>query len=156
MIVENRDLIGSLFWIAVGMIFCVGAKRLGLFSGGISGAGLFPFIASIILIGLSVMVLISSITKRKKRKIVVEDFFSEKDSLRKVLISVLALFFYQMTFEYLGYLFTTFLFMIFLLRFIEPQKWITTITAAFLTAALSYTIFVWLLKVRLPKGIFGI
>lgn len=152
---KNRNLISSLFWIGVGIIFCIGAKKLGLFGEG-PGAGLFPFIVSIILICLSVMVLIPAIMKQRRKKVITEKFFPEKDSLKKVLSSVLALFIYQMALEPLGYLITTFLFMIFLLKFIEPQKWIKNLIVAFLTTLSSYTIFVILLKVRLPKGIFQI
>ena len=152
---EKNDLISSLFWLGVGVIFCVGAIRLGLYNG-MPGAGLFPFMAGIILICLSIMFLIFTITKGKEGEIVREKFFPEKDSLRKVLSSVFALFAYQMALEPLGYLLTTFLFMIFLLIFIEPQRWMISITIAFLTTGSSYTIFVFLLNVRLPKGIFGI
>jgi putative tricarboxylic transport membrane protein len=151
---EKRDLISSLFWIGIGLIFCVSSMKLGLYNG-IPGAGLFPFIGGIILICLSIIVLISAI-KGKEEKLVREKFFPEKASLRKVLSSTLILFAYQMALEHLGYLLTTFLFIIFLLKLIEPQRWITSISAGFLIAALSYIIFVCLHNVRLPKGIIGV
>lgn len=147
------DLISSLFWTGVGVTFCVAAKGLGLFANHIPGAGFFPFIMSIILVILSIMVLISAIKKREE--IIKEAFSPEKESLKKVSFSLLALFGYVLALEYLGYLFTTFLFMIFLLRFIEPQRWINSVIVAFLTIASSYIIFVIFLNIRLPKGIFG-
>lgn len=153
---KNRELIGSLFWIGVGSFFCVGALTYGLFEGGVPGSGLLPFIGGIILISLGIGVLISALKEDRKEKVPKEKFFPAKDSLKKLFLAVLALSVYGMALEYLGFLFMTFLFMIFLLRFIEPQRWTVVLTASMLTAASSYILFQFLLKVQLPKGILGI
>jgi putative tricarboxylic transport membrane protein len=155
---KNRDLIGSLFWIGVGVIFCIGAVKYGLMRSGIPGPGFFPFLAGIILISLSLVVLISAIDveKKKNETIAREAFFSQKGSWRKVLFTLVSLFGYGIAFEYLGFLLTTFLLMIFLLRFIEPQRWIIVFIAALLTVASSYVIFELCLDTHFPKGILGI
>lgn len=148
---KNRYLIINLFFITLGVIFSIGAMGYGL---GVSISGFFPFILGIIFISLSSFALILNIKKRKDEMI--ERFFPEKDSLRKLLLSLFALFFYAIALDYLGFLLTTFLFLIIELKFIESQKWKTIITAALLTTASSYILFDLLLKGQLPKGVLGI
>ena len=153
---KNRDLIGSLFWFAVGCLFCVTAFKYRLFRAGIPGAGFFPFVAGGILAVLSFVVLISSIhVRRRNHGTTAGKFFPQQDSWKKVLCALGALLAYWIALEHLGFLMTTFLFMVFLLRFIEPQKWTVTLSTAFLATTLSYALFnVWL-KVQLPKSILG-
>ncbi len=58
--------------------------------------------------------------------------------------------------EWLGFLLSTFLLMVLLLRAIEAPKWPKVIVVALATAALSYGLFAWLLGVPLPAGVLGI
>jgi putative tricarboxylic transport membrane protein len=153
---RKKEAIGSSFWIALGLLFSAGAFRYGLFEEGVPGPGLLPLIAGIILISLGVGVLIPALKKEAKPKPAEKGFFPEKDSFKKLLLAVVALGVYGMALEYMGFLIMTFLFMIFLLRFIEPQKWTVVLTTSLLTAASSYLLFQLLLKVQLPKGIWGI
>ncbi len=153
---KNRDLIGSLFWIGVGFFFCGGALMYGLMEEGVPGPGLLPLIAGTALILLGIGVLVPALRKKGKAKSPGEKFFPERDSLKKVFLAVVALWVYGMALEYLGFLLVTFLFMFFLLKFIEPQRWSVVLAVSILTAAASYILFQSLLKVQLPKGILGI
>ena len=83
-------------------------------------------------------------------------FFPQKDSLKRLVIVLFVLFMYSLSLVYLGFLITTFLFMILLLKFLEPQRWTTTLMIAFLTSISAYLLFEIFLKVQLPKGVFGI
>jgi putative tricarboxylic transport membrane protein len=58
--------------------------------------------------------------------------------------------------EPLGYLVTTFLSMVLLLRAIEAQRWRKVIAVALATSLISYAIFAWLLGVPLPAGVLGL
>jgi hypothetical protein len=153
---RRKEAIGSSFWIGVGLFFCVGALRYGLFDEGVPGPGLLPSIGGIALISLGIGVLIPALKKGTKTKSAEKGFLPEKDSFRKLFLAVAALGAYGMALEYTGFLITTFLFMIFLLRFIEPQKWTVVLATSLLTAASSYLLFQFFLKVQLPKGIWGI
>jgi putative tricarboxylic transport membrane protein len=149
---RHRELIGGLFWTVVGVIFCVGGWKYGIFRGSIPGAGFFPFMASLVLIAFSIGVSISALWP-KKTKSGGEKFFSRPDSWKRILLALAGLLFFWQGLGYLGFLLTTFLFIIFLLRFIEPQRWVTVLTTSVLTTGLSYIVFNILLKVRLPAGI---
>ena len=153
---KNRDLISSLFFIGVGIIFCVGAANYGFKHLGSIGPGFLPFIAGMILISLSIGVLIPAFKRRKDKTIGTQKFFPEKDSLKKLLNLLLALFGYSISLKYLGFPLTTFLFMVFLLRFIEPERWVTIFIVASVITVSFYLLFDLLLKVLLPKGILGI
>jgi putative tricarboxylic transport membrane protein len=155
----NRELFSSVFWLAVGALFFFGSFRYSIFRSGIPGAGFFPFMGGILLIVLSLVVLISALAPSKKQPTAEESkekFFSQKDSYKRILLALLALFVYWLALGYLGFLLTTFLFMLFLLRFIDPQRWITTLTVSFLTTISAYMLFNLWLKVRLPPGIWKI
>lgn len=154
---KNLDLIGSLFWTVVGGFFCVGALEYRLFKGGIPGAGFLPFMAGIILIALSLVVLISALRVRRSdvRKESGDTFFPHPNSWKKVSVALGALLAYWIVLEHLGFLIATFFFLVFLLRFIEPQKWPLTLSTAFLATTFCYALFNLWLKVQLPKGIWG-
>jgi putative tricarboxylic transport membrane protein len=154
---KYRDLVSSLFWMAFGALFCVPAWQYGLVGGpGIPGPGCLPFIVGLSLISLSLTIFIPAVKSvKEKTEPEAERFFPEKDSSRKLLVALAALLTYGIVLEPLGYLPTSFLFMVVVLRWIEPQKWRRALIFAVLAAALSYTLFT-ALKVELPAGLFRI
>jgi len=153
---KYRELVGSLFWMGVGAPFCIGALGYGLFREGVPEPGLLPFFAGSIMIVLGVSVLITSVKEERGGKTSREKIFPERESSKRLFTVVFALSAYIASVEYLGFPLTTFLFMIFLLRFIEPQRWFVIVAASILTTASSYLLFQIFLKTQLPKGILGI
>jgi putative tricarboxylic transport membrane protein len=150
---KNRDLVSSIIWMALGGVFVVGALQQGLMRKDVPGPGFLPFLSGIALIVISLFVLIPALLKGKKDQS--SDLFPTRQSFKKLLFALAALFGFGIALEYLGYLLTTFLFMLSIARLIEPKGWWTTTLVAFLTAALSYLLFVVLLEVQLPKGPLG-
>jgi len=150
---KNRDLVSSIIWMALGGLFVAGALQQGLMRRGVPGPGFLPFFSGLALIFVSVFVFIPALSKREMRE--GSNFFPERDSFRKILLALIALFAFGIAMEYAGYLLTTFLFMFFVARIMEPKGWRTIAVLAFLTAVLSYLLFVVLLEVQLPKGLLG-
>jgi len=146
---ERYNIISGLFWIGVGIIFCIGSLRLGLFDE-MPQAGLFPFIMAFILASLSIFLLLMNIVGIKKKKTIKDKLIPEKGIFYKLLFSVLSLFSYIALLEVLGFLFTTFLFIFFLIKFIAGKKYFVSIYWAFFTSSISYLLFVLGLNVRLP------
>jgi putative tricarboxylic transport membrane protein len=62
---------------------------------------------------------------------------------------------FALVLEWIGYLPSTFILMILLLRAIEAQKWHVVLGVALLTSLLSYYLFARLLGVPLPAGVLG-
>ena len=152
---RRRDIWSSLVWLGVGIIFLVGSLRQGLFRRGIPGPGFLPFIIALSLIVLSLMVFFPAFSRKTEGTGEVENFFPEKDSFKKILFGLIALFAYGFALEYTGYIITTFFFMIFASRIMEREKWAGPLFMAVLTAVLSYLLFV-SLEVQLPRGVLGI
>jgi len=150
---KNRDLVSSIIWMALGGLFVAAALQQGLMRRGVPGPGFLPFFSGLALIVVSFFVLIPALVLRKKAQS--SDFFPERGSCRKFLLALVALFAFGSAMEYLGYLLTTFLFMFFIARLVEPKGWRTITLLALLTAVLSYILFVVLLEVQLPKGWLG-
>ncbi len=153
---RNRDIVSSLFWMGVGALFVAGSLMQGLIRRGVPGPGFLPFLTGITLVALSCTLLISSWTKKGAAgPTQVEAFFPEEDSLKKLLLGLAALLVYAASLEYTGYLINTFLLMFLLARLIEPMKWRTVLIVAVCTAGFSYFLFVTLLDVQLPQGVWG-
>jgi putative tricarboxylic transport membrane protein len=155
---KHLDEIAALFLTLVGVATLMVATQYKLFKGKILGAGFFPFAAGVVLVALSLYVFFSAVHARRENseKTTGKTFFPEPSGWKKLTIALSALLVYGLVLERLGYLITTFLFLIFLMRSIKPQKWIVTMIIAFAATASSYVLFDLWLKVRLPIGILGI
>jgi len=73
----------------------------------------------------------------------------------KTVYVVIALVLYVVGIEYVGFSLATFLFLAYLLRGIEPQRWSRVLIWALLSTVLSYAVFGYWLDVPLSKGIVG-
>ena len=135
----------ALFWVALGILVCYGATRLGLGSITEPGSGFIFFWCGLILVILSFMVLAEGLGST-------EEIVHETGEMNwvKIALVLLSLALYAFFLERLGFVVTTFLLLSFLLGWIEGTNW--TRTAAALG---SFAIFELWLKIRLPKGIFG-
>jgi putative tricarboxylic transport membrane protein len=153
---RKRDILSSLVWLGLGLLFMIASLREGLFRKGIPGPGFLPFITALALIALSLMVFLPAVNRKKEeRDEKVEKFFPEKDSFKKIALGLMALFLYGMALEYIGYIVTTILFMVFTFRLMEREKWKGPLLFAVSTAVISYLLFVVLLEVQLPGGFLG-
>lgn len=153
---KKYNLITSLAWMAVGSLFLKGAISMGLGSLDEPGSGFFPFLMSVLLISFSSILFISSLKKGEGFKFALsERFWPGSYGRGKIVLIVISLVLYVVAFNYLGFVLTTFLFVFFILRFVETLKWVTVVFAAGLTTAGFYAIFeIWLL-VNLPAGPLG-
>jgi putative tricarboxylic transport membrane protein len=123
---------------------------------GFPNAGFFPFVGGSLLILLSLVQLVAAlVTKRGEGKLTAP-FFPQKDTPQRISVTLLILFMYGIALTYIGFLITTFLFIVALFKCLEPQRWTVAIIDAVLTSTSSYILFEVLLKVQLPKGIIGI
>ncbi len=151
---KNRDLHSSIFWMVFGVLFIVGSLQQGLLRKGIPGPGFLPFILGAVLITLSLMIFIPALGQ-KGEGVEQRKFFLERDSPKKLLFTLIFLFAYVISLGYAGYLLATFLFMLFVSSVMEAHNWKILFILAISTSALSYLLFVVLLEVQLPQGIFG-
>jgi len=151
----SREEGSSLVWLGIAILICIGSLRLSLGSFRNPGPGFFPFIAGLI---VAVMALAIHLQSRGKTsaKGTPEPLWADKKRIQKMVFTTLALLAYGVGMDYLGFLVSTFLFLAFLLRMIEPQRWSLVLLESALASGISYLIFDIWLQAQLPKGIFQI
>lgn len=152
---RQRDMSSSLFWLVIGLLFCLGSIKYGDIRAGFPSAGFFPFMGGAILMLLSGIQLLGAVFAPRAEDEKAEAFFPQQDTVRRLSISLIILFLYPISLDVLGFLITTFLFMVLILRCLEPQGWKTVLVTASLTSIVAYVLFEVLLKVQLPRGIWG-
>ena len=151
----GRDKWSSLFWLGMGILICILSAKLSLGSLHNPGPGFLPFATGAILAGLSFIYHLQSLRVLSPKKMA-EPLWKDRDRGIKIVLTVFALLFYAVIMESLGFLMTTFVFLAFLLRFIEPQRWSTVLLGSLLASGVSFCIFDLLLRCQLPRGPFQI
>jgi putative tricarboxylic transport membrane protein len=153
---KKDDFISSPIWMIVSILFGVRSIGLGLGSINDPGPGFFPFLMATLLFLFSLTLIISSLKKDEKfESKEMGRFWAGSEGIRNISFVIMALFIYVFALNYLGFVLVTFFFMIFVMRIIQPQKWLIVFLASGLTTVLSYAIFVLWLKIHMPVGILG-
>jgi putative tricarboxylic transport membrane protein len=152
MIAKNKDFLSSVVWGAVALAFTWGGLRLGVGSLHRPGPGFIPSMIGVLLLLLSAALLLITLSQGKNEQAKVA-LWKEKGSWEKILSSFIALLFYLILLNPLGYLVTTFLFLTYLIRFVSGKGWRLALGIAILTSGASYLLFAIGLEVRLPQGI---
>ena len=111
------------------------------------GPGFFPFGLAVILVFLALALILQS---RKKEGVPVP-FWPERAWLRPLLGAVIFLL-YALSLGYLGFILTTFLFLVVWMWVVERIRWATIITISVAVTAVLYLIFEYFLEVPLPTG----
>jgi putative tricarboxylic transport membrane protein len=145
---------GSLFWMVLGIYVAIHAYQLGIGRLRQPGPGFLFFLTALLLILLCAIevarTFIGKSEKGREKVVVFSGIRWEKIILVLVGVSI-----YAYLFNWLGFLLSTFLLMIFLFKAVEPTKWWVAITGSLITTALSYGIFERWLDVPFPRGLLG-
>ena len=152
--VKKRDIISSLFWMAMGIGVCYGGYDLDLGTLHDPGSGFMFFWVGIIMIGLSLGILIRAM----KETAVAGELKILWTGIRgkKVISILVALLLYAYVFVPLGFILSTILLLIFLFKAVEPQRWSWAILGAIISTLAAYGVFHLWLRSPLPKGFLGI
>jgi putative tricarboxylic transport membrane protein len=151
----GRDKWSSLVWLGIAIFICGGSLRLSLGEFHNPGPGFLSFYAGLILGALALIIHLqsrkASSTENKDKSI-----WANRQKGFKMVLTVLALLAYAVIMNYLGFLVSTFIFLAFLLRVIEPQRWSVALLGSLVASAAFYCIFELGLQSQLPKGPFRI
>ena len=152
----SKDRMGGLIWLALGIGVCLMSVPLKFGRLQQPGPGFMPFFSGIVLGTFGLILTFSSHVKGQTGGGGISD---QKDSgkrnIGKLFLTSLALFSYILLFQPLGFFFTTFLFLFFLFKLAEPQKWVMPSVLSGGAVMLGYLIFSIWLKSQLPKGMLG-
>ena len=118
------------------------------------GAGFLPFWLGILLAVLATILFVSA-WRRQAQEQDSKPVFPGKQALFAITLVLAGLAGYIVLIEVLGYLLDTFLFVVFLVKVVEREKWPLTLKLAVATTAGLFIIFQVLLKITLPSNMFG-
>ncbi len=79
----------------------------------------------------------------------------EQTSRIRLFVSIVSMFIYVLTTEYLGFRVSTFLFLLFFSRMLGYQKYLQAISFSVLSTACIYAVFTYLIQIPLPRGVIG-
>lgn len=151
---KRCQICGALFLLGFGGFICWESLKLDYGRINQPGPGFFPF-----WLGLALIIISSSIAIQYVRIEIIPSTSSHqlwKDiAWGKVLCCVGALLVYAFVLERVGYIITTFLFLLFLFLAIGHQKWFIVIFGSAIFSFITYTFFKLWLGVQLPRGVLG-
>ena len=151
---KHRDLYSSLVFLALGIAVCIAASGIGIGQAGEPGPGFLPFSAGLLLSGLSIALLSMAVRAGERGGL----SFKLGQNIRKgqrIIMTLLSLVLYLASMNLLGFLLSTFLFMLAMIRFVGRQEWRTSLITAVLVSGTSYFLFNVFLEIQLPEGFFG-
>ena len=117
-------------------------------------AGFLPFWLAVLL-ALFATILFISAWRRQATEKDNDSLFPEKQALLAIMLVLVGLAVYILLIEVLGYLVDTFLFIVFLMKAVEREKWPLTLMIAVGTTVVLFLTFQFLLKITLPSNMFG-
>jgi putative tricarboxylic transport membrane protein len=117
------------------------------------GAGFLPFWLGVAMAVLSIVLLVNA--TREPAQALDRSPFPRGRAVLSILETVGALAAFILLLETIGFLLSIALLTAFLLRVVERERWLTSMTIAVANSAGLYVIFQMLLGVSLPKNIFG-
>ena len=150
---KKYDRVWGWLWFVLGLGICAESIRLNLGTLHKPGPGFLPFLTGAFLGTLGLILGLSSVSNEFKE----EDSGNKtwiKGKEKNILLPLSALFGYILLLDFLGFLFTTFVFLFFLFKLAEPKRWFFPLYLAGGTAVLSYLIFSVWLQCQFPKGVF--
>jgi putative tricarboxylic transport membrane protein len=139
------DRTAAVVFLAIGSLFMVGSKQIASSAyGSVVGPDIFPFVLGAILALLSIRLFYETFKYQKNEK-------KEDLNYKSFLIIFVATFLYISTLESIGYVISTFLFLIICFQTMERGSWLKSILISACFSGGIYLLFVVLLKGTLPS-----
>lgn len=138
----------SSFWLLFSSLVTVESYRFGLGNLHRPGPGFLPFAASLLLSGLSLLLLLQNISGQEGKPV----HSAARARFSKIASTVAALFLYLFLLEKLGFIVCTLLLIGFLLRVIEGKRWSVVFSTALIMTIFSYVLFAICLNIQLPSS----
>jgi hypothetical protein len=152
----KRDRISGILLFAFGLAACLKSLTYPLGDFRRPGGGLFPLIASVFLMGLSVLLTVQSFRAKGGEKEKEAPFFPGKESPRRILMGFAALLGFRYLLPLIGFAPSAAAFIFFLSRFLGRYGWGMSAAFALITAVAAHYLFeVWLI-IPMPRNLLGI
>jgi putative tricarboxylic transport membrane protein len=155
--VRSVKLYCSFFWLLFSVVMVQQAFRLPMGTMRDPGTGFFPLLIALVTGLLAILALVAALREKQEPTAIQKNALGSTERFRwwNIVVIPAALIAYALSLPTVGFLVNTFLFMLLLLKVIEPQTWTKSLVAAMITALVSELFFNVLLKAQIPKGILG-
>jgi len=147
---EKSDRYTSLIYAGFGLYIAFEGYRLELGTLRAPKPGFLVFWGGIALSILSLVLFIQTLLPQETEK---TTLWGKTLQWRKVLKLTASLFFYAIVLRWLGFLLSTFLLLLYLLKGLEPQRWRVALILSIVATVLCYLVFGVFLELRFPEGI---
>jgi hypothetical protein len=128
-------------------LYSVGASlSMSVWHRSIPEEGFFPFVLGCILVVLSIILLFQNQEKKGSTQA------KARTNRGKVIFYVIAILFYALTFDLLGFPLSTAISLTTILKWIERQSWRTALGVSIGSSFFCYFLFVYFLNITLPLG----
>jgi len=118
------------------------------------GSGFLPFWLGVVLAVFATILFVSAWHRQATEKDS-KPVFPGKQALLAITLVLVGLAGYILLIEILGYLVDTFMFIVYLMKIVERERWPLTLMVAVITTAALFIIFQFLLQIRLPRTCLG-
>jgi putative tricarboxylic transport membrane protein len=151
---KQTERFSGAFWVVLGIVIAILSLKLGMGNLHKPGIGFAPFLAAGILTVSGLVQILATYSRQFAGEKTGSILFKKgrKDSL----LALAALFGYIIFLEFLGFLLTTLIFLVFLFRIKEKERWVMPLVLSVATVVVSYLIFSVWLQLQFPKGPLGI
>jgi putative tricarboxylic transport membrane protein len=141
----------NLLLLVAGVVTVVYALRLGLGSVRQPGAGLFPFVAGVIMLAADAVLMVAGLRAQAEAPA----FAFDRTAFARVAALIAVMAGWILAMPYLGYVVVTFIGVCALARLFGLTGWRRPLLLAAFTALTVYVMFDWLLFLDLPRGVFA-
>lgn len=144
----------NLFWILLGIGICIQSVRHQLWNPAGPGSGFIPFLTGLLIGAAGFLLFLGELIKGSEQK-ETGKFWENPVALKRVLYLVGSLCLMAFLMPKLGFLLTSTFITILMIRVIEPKKWMTVVITSVVSCLLIYSLFRFLVQIKLPKGFLG-
>ena len=152
----KRDRVSGIFLLALGAAVFLKSLTYPLGTLRKPGGGLFPLVASVLLLGLAALLTIQAFRQKEDGESSKTPFFPEKQAPRRIVLGFAGLLAYRYLLPVIGFAASTGVFIFFLSRFLGKYSVAVCFVFAVITAVFSYYLFQVWLKIPMPIPLFGI
>jgi putative tricarboxylic transport membrane protein len=156
MFIKNRkDLLSGFFFLALGIFIAVVSVKFSIWSQFGPDEGFIPLITAVLIAGPSLILILKSVNFARVQENQIQLEKKEKGEVGtfRVASYMILTMLYGLLFEKGGFLVSSALFLLFIIRYIERQGWRITAFVGLASIITSYLLFVYFLEILLPRGL---
>ena len=150
---KNLDLISGIILLVAGVAVFMQSLSYPIGTFRTPGPGLFPLIASILLIALSAILTVRAVLPKKGAAIAPAPFFPEKGAPRRILLGLASMIGFRYLLPVIGFGPSTGIFTLFLVKFLGGYGWKISIFYSAVSAVAFYYLFQVWLQIPMPRAL---